>query len=117
MSEFKRKRARWGMDVAEAALRREGFLIFKREWRVPGAAEIDIWAAHPDTSRFYVVEVKTHLRQSGDSHGIISAEQLKRLQWTAAKVRGRFRLPAVPQILVVWVDPRSGSVEFFENPC
>ncbi len=113
---FKVERGDWGMNVAERALVRRGFQILRRQWRYQKLAEIDFLVFRSDTSRFYIVEVKTHARALGDHHSIVSEEQLKRLRLASFAFKRLWHCGDIA-IILLWVNPLNANVEFFENPC
>jgi Holliday junction resolvase-like predicted endonuclease len=113
---FRKASAEKAMLIAEKYLINKGYKIIRQQWRLRGHAEIDFLIYHPDTLRFYLVEVKGRAYRSGDHFSLITPSQLRRLSHTAWFLSKKWNMHSI-LIKILWVNTVSLTVELFENPC
>ena len=137
---FRQQRGRVSHDIAKKWLERNGFRIERENWRVPkirssGAGEVDLVASRlhkcgssllvvgdlvvslatlTSNREWWIFEVKTQSAEA--ALPLIGWAQIHRLRaarrWLSCELGGR-----AVRFGLIWVNPRTGAVEFLENPC
>lgn len=105
----RRRAGRWGEQLAYWFLRREGYIVIRRNFRVfgrPGDIDLIAW----DGPVLVFVEVKTRTTATGNEpEDSVTFDQRRNLEASAVSYLKRRRLPDVPyRFDVVAVDARAG---------